>query len=131
MFKKFICIFCLSIIPLQALEYVHYSRLLSEQSWYSAANVSCEVTNIKKRGDALWDGEKWVFRYHNGTSVLSESDTLNVVQTTNGYIVREDPCIVLSSLEVGAEWFPITVVEMENVGETTQEYSFFDLKAER
>lgn len=93
--------------------YVSFQKILPAQIRYSQQHVAEKVAKAIAKGAAIWNSteKRWAYKYNQGTSILSEKNTLPVVRSSFGYVLADGHHDVLSSIHFKAEMIPIKVIE--------------------
>jgi hypothetical protein len=90
--------------------YIPYSQLHPGQIRYASKNVEEKRKKAIATGAALCVNNCWIYKYHNGTSIMEEKNALPVVKSVVGYVLVDGHHDVLSSIALGATMIPIKVI---------------------
>jgi len=95
----------------QSVFYVSYHSIFPAQIRYSSQNVEEKISKAISQETAIHSKEgDWTFKYHEGTSILSEKQALPIVLAPFGYVLTDGHHDVLSSIHFGAEMIPIKII---------------------
>lgn len=98
--------------PGEQVHYVSYHQIFPAQLRYSSQNVTEKVGKAISKGNAAWNEKenKWILKYDEGKSILSEKEALPVVLASFGYVLADGHHDVLSSIQLQAEMIPVRVI---------------------